>query len=74
MATNFEPHESVIFAQSTKIGTHENNAIQIVCLSCIPKKLLDTTHVHKVLHVFTIIHNYHEKLKKCIFLKIIYFK
>ena len=27
MATNFEPHESVIFAQSTKIGTHENKAI-----------------------------------------------
>ena len=27
MATNFEPHECVIFAQSTKIGTHENKAI-----------------------------------------------
>ena len=26
MATNFEPHECVIFAQSTKIGTHENKA------------------------------------------------
>ena len=24
MATNFEPHECVIFAESTKIGTHEN--------------------------------------------------
>ena len=24
MATNFEPHECVIFVQSTKIGTHEN--------------------------------------------------
>ena len=24
MATNFEPHECVIFAQSTKIGTKEN--------------------------------------------------
>ena len=24
MATNFEPYECVIFAQSTKIGTHEN--------------------------------------------------
>ena len=27
MATNFEPHECVIFIQSTKIGTHENKAI-----------------------------------------------
>ena len=27
MATNFEPHKYVIFAQSTKIGTHENKAI-----------------------------------------------
>ena len=24
MATNFEPNECVIFALSTKIGTHEN--------------------------------------------------
>ena len=27
MATNFEPHEWVIFVQSTKIGAHENKAI-----------------------------------------------
>ena len=27
MATNFEPYECVIFAQSTNIGTHENKAI-----------------------------------------------
>ena len=27
MVTNFEPHECVIFFQSTKIGTHENKAI-----------------------------------------------
>ena len=27
MATNFELHECVIFAQTTKIGTHENKAI-----------------------------------------------
>ena len=27
MATNFEPHEYALFAQSTKIGTHENKAI-----------------------------------------------
>ena len=26
MSTNFEPHECVIFVQSTKIGTHENKA------------------------------------------------
>ena len=30
MATNFEPHECVIFAQSTKIGTHENKAIHSI--------------------------------------------
>ena len=34
MATNFEPHECVIFVQSTKIGTHENKAIQnITCFA-----------------------------------------
>ena len=27
MATNFEPHECVIFVKSTKIGIHENKAI-----------------------------------------------
>ena len=27
MATNFEPHECVIFVQSTKIDTHETKAI-----------------------------------------------
>ena len=27
MATNFESHECVIFVQSTKIGSHENEAI-----------------------------------------------
>ena len=27
MDTNFEPHECVIFYQSTKIGTQENEAI-----------------------------------------------
>ena len=30
MATNFEPHEHVIFVQSTKIGTHENKAIHSI--------------------------------------------
>ena len=30
MATNFEPHECVIFVQSTKIGTHENKAIDSI--------------------------------------------
>ena len=30
MATNFEPHEYVIFVQSTKIGTHENKAIHSI--------------------------------------------
>ena len=25
--TNFEPNEFVVFAQTTKIGTHENKAI-----------------------------------------------
>ena len=27
MTMNFEPYECVIFAQTTKIGTHENKAI-----------------------------------------------
>ena len=27
IATNFKPHECVIFVQSTKIDTHENKAI-----------------------------------------------
>ena len=27
MATKFDPHECVIFAQSTKIGTHKNKTI-----------------------------------------------
>ena len=27
MATEFEPHECVIFIQSMKIGTHKNKAI-----------------------------------------------
>ena len=30
IATNFEPHEFVIFVQSTKIGTHENKAIHSI--------------------------------------------
>ena len=30
MATNFKPHEHVIIAQSTKIGTHENKAIHSI--------------------------------------------
>ena len=32
MATDFEPHECVIFVQSTKIGTHENKAIRSILL------------------------------------------
>ena len=30
MATNFEPHECIIFVQSTIIGTHENKAIHSI--------------------------------------------
>ena len=30
MATSFEHQEFVIFAQSTKIGTHENKAIHSI--------------------------------------------
>ena len=37
MATNFEPHECVIFAQSTKIGTHENKAIHCTYICVIWK-------------------------------------
>ena len=32
MSTNFEPHEDVIFVQSTEIGTHENKAIHSIIL------------------------------------------
>ena len=32
MTTNFEPHDCVIFVQSTKIGTHKNKAIHIIVL------------------------------------------
>ena len=32
MTTNFEPHECEIFAQSTKIGTHEHKAIHSTLL------------------------------------------
>ena len=32
MATNFEPHECVIFVKSKKIGTHENKAIHSILL------------------------------------------
>ena len=32
MATNFEPHECVIFVHSTKIGTNENKTIHSIQL------------------------------------------
>ena len=36
LATNFYPHERVIFVQSTKIGTYENKAIHSTCkLKCL---------------------------------------
>ena len=34
MATNLEPHEGVIFVQSTKIGYHENKAIHSNLVRC----------------------------------------
>ena len=38
MATNFEPHECLIFLQFTKIGTHKDKAIHsIVYLIYITK-------------------------------------
>ena len=30
LTMNFEPHECIIFLQSTKIGTHENKAIHCI--------------------------------------------
>ena len=33
MATNFEPHECVIFVQSTEISTHENKAIPVSAIT-----------------------------------------
>ena len=32
MATNFEPHECIIFVQSTKIDSHKNKAIHSILL------------------------------------------
>ena len=40
MSTNFEPHEDVIFVQSTKIGTHENKAIHSILESTVCMSLL----------------------------------
>ena len=41
MATIFEPHEWVIFVQSTKIGAHENKAIHSIweMMSCLVVKI-----------------------------------
>ena len=46
MATNFEPHECVIFIQSTKIGTHENKAIHSMILNSTSKEHLIFTLLH----------------------------
>ena len=40
MTTNFEPHEYVTFAQTTKIGTHEYKAIHSTQVSWALKSLL----------------------------------
>ena len=40
MTTNFEPHECVIFAQTTKIDTHENKAIHSTYLVCCSFELV----------------------------------
>ena len=45
MATNFEPHECVIFVQSTKIGTQENKAIHGISHEANAIKILDYTNV-----------------------------
>ena len=37
IATKFEPYECISFAQSTKIGTHENKAIH--SMSCFSNTL-----------------------------------
>ena len=42
MATNFEPHEYVIFVQSTEIGTLENKAIHSIFS-------LKVNQIHKVI-------------------------
>ena len=48
MATNFEPHEWVIFVQSTKIGTHENKGIHSSCkVSMNPLQVLQLIYQYK---------------------------
>ena len=42
MTTNFEPHECIIFLQSTKIGSHENKAIHNII------------HLIKLIHILFI--------------------
>ena len=34
MAMNFEPHECVMFVQSTKTGTYENKADHSISIGC----------------------------------------
>ena len=51
MATNFEPHKCPIFAQSTKIGTHQNKAIHSICRGqrCSNGQ---TFYPEKLLHIY----------------------
>ena len=63
MATNFEPHECVIFVQSTKIGTHENKAIHSIHN---PRKLIAS---YSKQHVVLFIDISQVKLSSSVFLK-----
>ena len=44
IATNFEPHECVIFVQSTKTGTHKNKAIKSMTIYRLKTAWVITIH------------------------------
>ena len=46
MATNFEFHKRVIFAQSMKIGTHENKAIYSISIEELGIQVSSKLSVH----------------------------
>ena len=49
MTTYFEPHECVIFVQSTKIGTHENKAFHSTGTYIIVRPLIEYTNVQSLI-------------------------
>ena len=56
IATNFEPHEYVIFVQSTKIGTHKNKAIHSTLLEYWKYTVFRTFLLHALTYWAEILH------------------